>query len=76
MPPRDDHSTDGGVERESSSPWKRLRTAAWISFAIHFIAGSAMALILRHGLGTNTDLEARFAFIAERRVLWTGGWLT
>ena len=35
-----------------------------------------MALILRQGLETNPDLEARLMFLVGHRPLWIGGWLT
>ncbi|HKC11401.1 MAG TPA: hypothetical protein VKI41_05020 [Vicinamibacteria bacterium] len=35
-----------------------------------------MALILRHGLETNADLADRLRFVAQRRLLWTTGWIT
>jgi hypothetical protein len=56
--------------------WSRLSRAAWLAFAVHLMAGLAMALILRHGLDTNPDLTARLRFVAEHRLSWTAGWLT
>jgi hypothetical protein len=55
--------------------WLRLSRAAWLAFAAHLTAGLAMALILRHGLETNADLADRLRFVAQRRLLWTGGWI-
>jgi hypothetical protein len=56
--------------------WSRLSRAAWLAFAIHLIAGLAMALVLRHGLETNADLTGRLRFVAGRRLWWTVGWLS
>ncbi len=56
--------------------WSRLSRAAWLAFAVHLIAGLAMALILRHGLETNADLTDRLRFVARHRLLWTVGWLS
>ena len=53
-----------------------LRRAAWVAFAAHLLAGTALALILRHGLETNPDLAGRMRFLAEHRTLWISGWLT
>jgi hypothetical protein len=53
-----------------------LSRAAWLAFAAHLTAGLAMALILRHGLETNGDLADRLRFVAQRRFLWTAGWIT
>lgn len=55
---------------------RRLRTAAWAALAAHFVAGAAMALVLRHGLETNPDLGDRLAFIVRRQGLWTAAWAT
>lgn len=60
----------------NSSHWSRLRQAAWLAFAAHLVAGIAMALILSHGLETNADIVSRLRFVAERRLLWTAGWLS
>jgi hypothetical protein len=57
-------------------PWSQLSRAAWLAFAVHLIAGLAMALILRHGLETNADLTDRLRFVARHRLAWTAGWLT
>jgi hypothetical protein len=54
----------------------RLQRAAIAAFCIHFVAGAAMALILRHGLETNPDLQTRLGFLVNHRALWTFGWLT
>src|SRR5688572_4779976 len=35
----------------------RLRRTAIVAFVLHLIAGASMALILRHGLETNPDLQ-------------------
>jgi len=56
--------------------WSRLSRAAWLAFAVHLVAGLAMALILRHGLDTNPDLAGRLRFVAEHRLSWTAGWLS
>jgi hypothetical protein len=56
--------------------WSRLSRAAWLAFAVHLVAGLAMALILRHGLETNADLTGRLRFVAQHRPLWTAGWLS
>ena len=60
----------------NDSAWSRLSRAAWLAFAVHLMAGLAMALILRHGLETNADLTGRLRFVAARRLLWTAGWLS
>lgn len=57
-------------------PWSQLSRAAWLAFAVHLIAGLAMAMILRHGLETNADLTDRLRFVARHRLWWTAGWLT
>src|ERR1700724_2963302 len=56
--------------------WSHLSHAAWLAFAVHLLAGLAMALMLRHGLETNTDLTGRLRFVARHRLLWTAGWLS
>ena len=35
-----------------------------------------MAVVLRHGLETNPDMQARLMFLVNHRSLWTLGWLT
>jgi hypothetical protein len=40
------------------------------------LAGASMALILRHGLETNPDFQARLSFLAGHRALWAFAWLT
>lgn len=55
---------------------RRLRIAAWTALGVHFVAGVALALVLRHGLETNADLADRLAFIVRRRSLWTAAWAT
>lgn len=55
--------------------WLRLRNAAWIAFVVHIFAGLAMATILRFGLDTNSDLDARFRFLAEMTLWWDLSWL-
>jgi hypothetical protein len=57
------------------SNWARLRAAAWAAAATHLVAGAAMACILRKGLATNPDVEARLRFITEQPVSWTMAWL-
>lgn len=54
----------------------RLQRAAAIAFALHLIAGASMALILREGLETNPDFQARLNFLANHAVLWGFGWFT
>jgi hypothetical protein len=54
----------------------RLRRAAIAAFCAHLIAGASMAIILRHGLETNPDIQARLGFLVNHRGLWTLGWLT
>lgn len=56
--------------------WSRLRRAAVLSLAVHFVAGLAMAVVLRHGLETNPDLSSRLRFVVEHNVEWTLAWLT
>ena len=55
---------------------RSLRTAAWISLAVHGVAGAAMALVLWRGLATNPDLADRVAFLDEHRALWRAAWAT
>lgn len=57
-------------------PRPPLSHAAWLAFAVHLMAGIAMAAILRHGLETNADLLDRLRFVARHRALWTVGWLS
>jgi hypothetical protein len=54
----------------------RLRRAAIAAFCAHLIAGASMAIILRQGLETNPDMQARLGFLVSHRGLWTLGWLT
>jgi hypothetical protein len=54
----------------------QLRRAAILAFVTHLIAGACMALILREGLETNPDLQARLEFLTNHRVLWMFAWLT
>jgi hypothetical protein len=67
---------DGAGPAVKELRWSRLSRAAWLAFAAHLTAGLAMALILRHGLETNADLADRLRFVAQRRFLWTAGWIT
>ena len=55
--------------------WRSLARAAWIAFATHLAAGIAMALVLRHGLDTNRDIDDRLRFIDEHRAAWIAGWI-
>ena len=50
----------------------RLQRTAIATLIVHLLAGAAMALVLRHGLETNPDIQERLRFIAGNRVLWTG----
>jgi len=56
-------------------PWPRLSRAAGLAFAVHLLAGLAMALVLRRGLETNADLADRLRFVAGSRLSWTMGWI-
>ena len=56
--------------------WSRLRWAAVLSLAVHFAAGLAMAIVLRHGLETNPELSSRLRFVVEHNTAWTLAWLT
>ena len=58
------------------SALERLRRAAAISLAVHFVAGLALLLVLGRGLATNPDLQDRLRFLAERPWVWRAGWLT
>src|SRR5438093_13736905 len=53
----------------------RLRRAAILAFVIHLISGAGMAIVLSHGLETNSDFISRLNFIVNHRVAWTLGWL-
>ncbi|MCZ6688737.1 MAG: hypothetical protein O7H41_03945 [Planctomycetota bacterium] len=53
----------------------RLRLAAWIALGTHFIAGAAMAILLRPGLETEPDLASRMEYVTEHGAAWVGGWL-
>lgn len=55
---------------------KRLQRTASVAFFLHLIAGAAMAIILRNGLGTNPNLLSRVSFIVDHGALWTFAWLT
>ncbi len=55
--------------------WSRLSRAAWLAFAVHLLAGLALALILRRGLETNADLGDRLRFVGGSRLAWTAGWI-
>ena len=48
--------------------------AAWIALAVHIAAGLATAFILRPGLETNTDFDARLHYISENKTIWIAGW--
>jgi hypothetical protein len=54
----------------------RLQRAGIIAFVSHLLAGVCMAAILRHGLETNPDFQARLQFILDYRILWGFGWFT
>lgn len=54
----------------------RLQRAALLALCTHIVAGLALALVLRNGLETNPDLQERFAFLVNHRVLWTLAWLS
>lgn len=51
-----------------------LRRTAWLSVAVHLLAGLAMALVLRHGLETNPDFLDRLRFLVEHKRLWQLAW--
>ena len=53
----------------------RLQRAALLAFCTHIVAGLTLALVLRHGLETNPDLQDRLAFLVNHRALWTLAWL-
>jgi hypothetical protein len=55
---------------------RRLRAAAWITLAIHAVAGAAMLAVLKNGLGTNPDVNDRMRFLVEEITAWRGAWLT
>lgn len=55
---------------------RRLRNAAWLTLAIHAVAGAAMLLILKRGLATNPDLADRMNFVAQTTAPWRAAWLT
>jgi len=55
--------------------WSRLSRAGWLAFAVHLLAGLAMALVLRRGLETNADLGDRLRFVGGSRLVWTAGWI-
>jgi hypothetical protein len=59
-----------------SGPWRRLERASWIAWLTHAAAGLAMLLVLRNGLETNSDVQARLRFVAEHRTAWILAWLT
>src|ERR1700741_4043953 len=54
----------------------RLRNAAWLAFILHALAGLVMAVILREGLDTNTDLKARLRFLFDHTLSWNLAWFT
>ena len=58
----------------ASAVWRRLAFAAWLSLGIHMLAGLSMALILRHGLESNSHFDSRVSFLVEQRGLWLAGW--
>jgi hypothetical protein len=57
-------------------PGSSLRSAAWIAFVVHLLAGVAMAAVLSQGLETNGDLHARLHFLARQTLWWNLAWLT
>jgi mannose-6-phosphate isomerase-like protein (cupin superfamily) len=63
--------------RHPRNAWRRLAHAALVSLVIHFLAGMAMAFILRHGLDTNTHHLERLRFLREypSHLLWVMGWV-
>lgn len=64
------------VEAATRRAWARLSFAAWLCLAIHLLAGIAMATVLRHGLGTNTDLPARMNFLVGHQAMWIAAWFS
>lgn len=56
--------------------WRRLEHAAFLSLAVHLAAGLAMAFVLRQGLETNPDLEARLRFLTGHAGRWRAAWGT
>ncbi|PYS43578.1 MAG: hypothetical protein DMG14_00395 [Acidobacteria bacterium] len=54
----------------------RLQRAAVLAFCLHLLAGFSMAVVLRRGLETNSDLQDRLAFLVNYRPSWTFAWLT
>ena len=67
---------DNDASELADAPFARLSRAALLALGCHLVAGLSMALILRHGLETNSDLKSRLEFVAERRNLWIAGWFT
>jgi hypothetical protein len=55
--------------------WQRLSRAAGVALVTHLVAGLAMWLVLRHGLASEPDLDARKAFLCDWKWLWIAGWV-
>ena len=58
----------------SAAARRHLSNAAWISLAVHAVAGGAMLFVLRRGLATNPNLSDRMAFVAESISAWRLAW--
>jgi hypothetical protein len=69
-----DSSADEMLQPLQVNYWRRLRTAAYIALATHFVAGLAMVFVLRQGLDT-ADFGSRITFLTGSRYLWIAGWL-
>ena len=59
----------------SEGRWRRLSNAATLAAGTHALAGLSMALVLRLGLDTQADIEARLRFVDGQRALWVAGWV-
>ena len=68
-----EHTASQQLQLKQSNSWRRLRIAAYVALSVHFVAGVAMALVLRQGLDT-AEFGTRISFLAECRSLWIAAW--
>ncbi|MBI4534197.1 MAG: hypothetical protein HY711_09670 [Candidatus Melainabacteria bacterium] len=55
--------------------WSQLSMAAWGAVATQLATAAVVNTILRQGLETNPDMLDRIAFLSNKTLLWTSGWL-
>jgi hypothetical protein len=60
---------------DGADAFRRLGCAAWLSAAVHLVAGLAMLLVLWRGL-ESSDFAASLIFLVEYELAWQAAWFT